>query len=60
MIRIVNGQRCMEGDGTVDVLCFVQVFAYCHKNNYRRDALMKISCVYRGIQRVVVLKVLLM
>ena len=50
----------MEGDGTVDVLYFVQVLAYCQKNNDRRDALMKISCVYRDIHRVVVLKVLLM
>ena len=56
----MNGQICTEGDGTVDVLYFVQVLAYCHKYNDCRDALMKISCVHRGIQRVVVLKVLLM
>ena len=60
MIWIVTGQICVEGDGTVDVLYFVQVLAYCQKNNDRRDALMKISCVYRDIHRVVVLKVLLM
>ena len=51
---------CTEADGTADVLYFIQVLAYCHKYNDRRDAFMKISCVHRGIQRAVVLKVLLM